>query len=88
MIRMDYGPKDTWQMVLYQLYKDVDNTVSLTNFVARLLIPALKALQHQCEDYALLHVLRTTPVSELSTIALNVSTLPQLLQALRLSVSL
>jgi hypothetical protein len=88
LIRTNYGQLESWLLVLYQLYRDIDATISLSTFVSRLLVPALEATQCQPSDYSLLSTLCTTSISDLGILELNEATLPEQLLGLRLEASM
>ncbi len=76
----------TWVTFLQSLYQKAGYTVSLNVFIQRLLIPVLKSIHQQAENHDLVHVLRTTLISDLDGLALNESMLPQLMEGIRLQV--
>lgn len=88
LVRTDYGRQEPWLTVLYQLYTELDASISLSTFVSRLLISALEATQRQPLDYSLLSTLRATSISDLGDIDLNNAILPDLLKELRLEVTI
>ncbi len=83
-----HGQHASWVSLLHGLHQEAGHTGSLTTFVYRFLIPALATLQQQPEDHYLLHVLNSTPISELTDMAMNESTLPQLFDCLHLQVQI
>ncbi len=82
MVKIDYGQQYYWLPVLFQLYSEVDHTISISAFVTRILLPALEAIQQHPADHALIHTLRSTSISDLGVLDLNELTLPLLLSEL------